>query len=141
MSTLQNNLQTYIEAKGFMLRKPYIIIMVSLMVFTILTQLAGLQQLENAGVDLSTAENIAMPMWVNIVLLITYLAAFPALIMRVRDAGLPTKILGGIYALNILLAAVQMITGIILPSTITGIVSLMTFVIILAMMFRPSAAS
>ena len=139
--TDKHPLQTYFEAKGYLRRKPYIFIILGLFVFTILTQMAGLQQLKAAGVNVEEAKNVIMPLWVNIVLLCATASAIPAVIMRARDSGLPPQIFGGLFALNILLGLVQMLTGNALPEILTQAIGFMNFIAVLALMFRPSSVA
>ena len=131
-------LVAYFEAKGFMRRKQFAVIIFSLFAFTLITQLYVAQNLAASGVNVKELDTLPMPLWAHVVLFIATLATLPAVMMRARDAGWPALAFGGLFAFNIVLGILSVFIGAAIPSILGFVVQGLVLVALLGLLLKPS---
>ncbi len=135
----QHPLLTYAKAEGKMHRKEFIILNIILFVLTILTQIAFIQKMQAAGVDITSPDQIKIPVWGAFVIILTNIAIIPAFIMRARDANWPPALFAGLFSLHIAAMTLHSLFEITLPSAVAFVLQGLMLVSVVALMIRPSS--
>jgi len=127
---------TYFQARGYMQRKAFATVVLSLFFFSILLQIGIAKQLLSQGVDVQKIGYIPLPVWAHVVMMLASFLVIPAIIMRARDAAWPILPFAGLFGVHILLGILYNFAGITIPQALGVTVQGATYLSLLALIFR-----
>lgn len=130
----------YFKARGLMRRKPFILLNVMLILFSLTAQMYFIHRSREMGIEVETPEDLLVPVWGAVAVLLANAALIPAIIMRARDAGWPAWALGGLYGAHVFFATLHSLFGVdVLPANAGFVLQGMAILAVIALMVRPSA--
>lgn len=137
----ENTFISYLKARGAMPRKPFIMVVLMLMLFLITAQMYFIHMTQElTGIKVEHPDQLLVPVLGAFAVFLAKAALLPAVIMRARDAGWPVAAFGGLYAVHVFFEGLYGIFGIvILPPGAAFVLIGMTFLAVIALMVRPSA--
>lgn len=136
----ESTFKSYVKARGFMPRKPFIMINIALILFSVTAQFYFIQQSREMGIDVQEPQDLVVPVWGAVAVLLANAAIVPAIVMRARDAGWPPVLFAGLYGVHILLAVFYSLFEVnILTPTGGFVLQSLAVLAVIALMVKPSA--
>lgn len=129
-------LYSYFKAEGYMQRKPFAMVILSLFFLSLLLQIIIVKQLKSQGIDVEKIGYIPLPVWVHVVMMVASILVIPAIIMRARDAAWPILPFVGVYGVHILFGILYNFIGLTIPQALGVTVQGAAYLALLALIFK-----